>query len=373
MRPSAEEGRRLRGVRAVVAMATSAPWRCRAGVRAPGSRCDCRQPERRALRRQRLEHAGQGPHPHPGRSQQCGRCRRSRLHHRVLDAGDRGRQPGGGPGCGGGVGWIMGRIIIDRDPSAPPVGTSASPGPQWHAGLRRLGQRGQPALTLVHHRREPARWGLAPRRPQRSTRADADLVDGTSRALAGPRGRPLPQRRRGQHRLMGFGAEKHDFGNEFPYSRACSTRCASDDLALRRHVRPPDGAVRARRVDGRIYHLDGTPGALCARRRPTPRAASPRRARRTATSPLRRQHAALVEPHRRRPRPPHLRATRSSSDPITPSRRSTPATTPSPVPWWATGHRSRCGCGAAGVPRRGHGDDQPHAVVDPGASGRPHG
>ena len=51
---------------------------------------------------------------------------------------------GGSPGCGGGVGWINGRIIMDRDRVGfLRSGLRRLAGHQWNTGLRRLGQRGR--------------------------------------------------------------------------------------------------------------------------------------------------------------------------------------------------------------------------------------
>ncbi len=187
-------------------------------------------------------------------------------------AGTAADNPGGGPGCGGGVGWINGRIIMDRDrvgSSGRDFGASLDTNGTLAFGVSANGGDGS-ALTLCTTGVNLLDGAWHHVALQRSTNGLMQIwVDGTSRALAnGPVGdASYPNGAAGStyDPYLGFGAEKHDFGNQFPSYRGLfdEVRISTTwryGATFGRPTAPfvPDGSTAA------IYHLDGTPGALCS-------------------------------------------------------------------------------------------------------------
>jgi hypothetical protein len=187
-------------------------------------------------------------------------------------AGTAADNTGGNPGCGGGVGWINGRIIMDRDrvgTSGRDFGASLGTDGTLAFGVAANGGDGS-ALTLCTSGVNLLDGAWHHVALQRSTNGLMQIwVDGASRALAsGPVGdASYPNGAGGStyDPYLGFGAEKHDFGNEFPSYRGLfdEVRISTTwryGAAFGRPTAPfvPDGSTAA------IYHLDGTPGALCS-------------------------------------------------------------------------------------------------------------
>ena len=274
MRPSAEEGRRLRGVRAVVAMATLGALALPVLASAP------RQPPRRPTTRA------------PCASEAAARARPARTASssrsipttRSMSAGPTSPSSSGWPAprpttpaaalaAAGASAGSTGRIIMDRDRvPAPPVGTSAPRWARmapWPSASRPTGATAR-RLTLCTTGVNLLDGAWHHVALQRSTNGLMQIwVDGTNRALAGgPVGdASYPNGAGGStyDPYLGFGAEKHDFGNQFPSYRGLfdEVRISTTwryGATFGRPTAPfvPDGSTAA------IYHLDGTPGALCS-------------------------------------------------------------------------------------------------------------
>ncbi len=362
MRPSAEEGRRLRGVRAVVAMATLGALALPVLAPAPPAAAAT------ANNPSAVRFGGSGSST-PGKD----RILIPVDPNNAVDvggadftiefwmAGTPADNAGGSPGCGGGVGWINGRIIMDRDrvgSSGRDFGASLGTNGTLAFGVSANGGDGS-ALTLCTSGVNLLDGAWHHVALQRSTNGLMQIwVDGASRALAnGPAGdASYPNGAGGStyDPYLGFGAEKHDFGNEFP-----SYRGLFDEVRISATWRygatfaRPDRAVRARRIDGGDLPPRRHAGRAVLGRRPERHGRRRRdvlgqHATSPASTPTRRPGRA----HRRRPRHRRLPATRCRS---TRSRRAgwpTLATTPSPAPSLAARHRCRCGCGVCtGSPR----------------------